>query len=182
MDTRHPVWRKLPDHCHIRYHASSCFKSNTELIQLGTDKVNLSIELNKIWIIKLEWFSKFTRLLDSIESFSRLDEKDYLLDNAVRPVIVAEKKTITNWDDADEELNQFLNEEDSNEDEDTTEETQSESSNPTNSIKTEDHIERSKDANSDASSDDDWLNAEISTAVQNISGGPTLKRKYSPSL
>ena len=96
--------------------------------------------------------------------------------------ILAEKKTITNWDDADEELNQFLNEDDSNEDEDTTEETRSESSKPTNSIKTEDHIEQTKDADSNTSSDDDWLNAEISTAVQNISGGPTLKRKYSPSL
>ena len=172
----------MSDHCHIRYHASNCFKSNIELIQLGTDKVNLSIELNKIWIIKLEWLAKFTRLLDSIECFNRLHEKDYLLDNDVRPSILAEKKTITNWDDADEELNQFLNEDDSNEDEDTTEETRSESSKPTNSIKTEDHIEQTKDADSNTSSDDDWLNAEISTAVQNISGGPTLKRKYSPSL
>ena len=111
--------------------------------------------------------------MDSIERFEKLDEAKYLLDANIRPALVEqeEHKTIINWDDADEELDQFLNEDDS--ESDSNNNSPSETKSPTSGSNND-----GQDSNSD-SSDDDWLKNEIENALQTIPQAPlaTLKRK-----
>ena len=115
--------------------------------------------------------------MDSIERFEKVNEYAYLLDDKIKPSFVEEStlKTITNWDAADEELDEFLNEDGSDSDASGS----SQGDIAQDMVITDGH---SRSSGSE-SSDDDWLNAELTSAIETIPAAEskTLKRKHSNS-
>ena len=83
----------------------------------GTAKVEQGKKISKSHIVWLEW------LLDSISKWEKQDESNYYLDDDCRPLNVIDKskedeqssKLNVDWQSADQELEDFLNESDENE-------------------------------------------------------------------
>jgi hypothetical protein len=80
-------------------------------MQEGTAKVRAALELEFVWIVKMEW------LVDCIIQWKRMKEEPYLLDPSMKPqqaAILDENA----WKTMDDEVDEALNDSEEEEEED----------------------------------------------------------------